>query len=168
MTCKRTKEYKMSDKKSKPKYKLGMVVAVPLPDGRFAFGKVFKDTDLGVYDFVSKKMESLKAVTAHKIAFFQPVTDEPIKSGEWPILGEEPFPDEESSWGPPKVVGVFPEMEVDPSRLKISHKGTYRQATPKEAAGKDIELFCQRAELCVDIIVDRLINGNNDKYRVKI
>src|SRR5216683_2727187 len=58
---------KMTNKKSKPKYKVGAVVAVPLPDGRFAFAKVFRDTDLGVYDFVSKKIEPLRDVIGHKI-----------------------------------------------------------------------------------------------------
>lgn len=158
----------MKNSKPKLKLKLGAVIAVPLPDGRFAFGKMFRDSNVGVYDFISNKIESLKEIIKHKIAFFEPTTDSAIKSGEWPIVGEDPFPDNDSSWAPPKVVGVFPEMQADPSRLKISYRGAYRKADPKEAAGKDIELFCQRPDLFVEIIVDRLIDGNHDKYRVKL
>src|SRR4051812_2656797 len=117
----------------KSKYQIGAIVAVPLPGGKYAFAKIYKDLHLAVYDLVSNKIESFEDVISHKISFFLAVTDRPIKSGDWPVIGQQPFPDEESSWAPPMVVGTFPGMEVDPTRLKITHKGTGRLAKPGEA-----------------------------------
>lgn len=152
----------------KAKYKFGSVIAIPLPNNKFAFAKIFRDFDLGVYDFVSDKIENLTDIIAHKIAFFQATTSSPIKSGAWPVIGEELFPDEESSWGPPKASGVLPGMEIDPLKTKIMYKGELRCAKPEEIVGMDIESFCQRPELFVQIVVDRLINGNHNNYRVKL
>lgn len=158
----------MTKKKPNQKYKIGTVVAIPLPGSKYAFAKVFRNTDLGVYDLVSTKIEALQDIVNREIKFFQPTTDSAIKSGEWLIIGEEPFADEESSWGPPKVTGVFSGMKINPLLLKISFKGQYRRATLKEIEGMEIEAFCQRPEMCVDVIVDRLLRGNNDKYQIKL
>jgi hypothetical protein len=157
----------MAKRTGKQKPTLGAIIAIPLPDKKFAFARMFKNYDLGVYDLVSDKIEPPDKVAKHKIAFFQHATDAAIKSGEWPIIGEEPFPDEEAAWGPARAAGVLPGVELPPSMLRLSYKGSTRPATPKEVAGLDMDLFCQRPELCVDIIVDRLIKGQHDKYRVK-
>jgi hypothetical protein len=113
------------------------------------------------------RLEPVSTVTRHPIVFFQSATDSAIKSGEWPVIGTEPFPDEESAWGPPKASGVLPGIKVDPRTLQIRYKGVSRRATLKEAAGLDIGTFSQRPDLFVNIVVDRLINGQHDKYRVK-
>lgn len=155
-----------SKPKAKKKYRVGSIIAVPLPEGRFAFAKVFKDFDLGVYDYVADEVAPLTEVLTHKIAFFQAAGDAPIKSGEWPVIGEQLFPDEESAWGPPRASGVIPGYKIDPMMLRIRHKDVARRATLEEAAGMDVETFSQRPELLVEILVDRLINGNHDKYRI--
>ena len=64
----------MSGLRSK-KYHDGSVIAIPIPDGKFAFAKVFKDFEFGVYDFVAKEIKPLEDVTKHSIAFFQATTD---------------------------------------------------------------------------------------------
>jgi hypothetical protein len=151
----------------KVKYKLGAIVAVPLPGGRFAYAKVYRDFDLGVYDFVSNEIVPIAEVLKHKIAFFQAATDEPIKSGEWPIIGDEAFPDEESAWGPPRAVVFPPGAPLESADLKISHKDVLRRATAAEVKGLDFGTFAQESELLVRILVDRLIHGKHDEYRVK-
>jgi hypothetical protein len=151
----------------KVKYKLGAIVAVPLPGGRFAYAKVHQDLDLGVYDFVSKGMVPLADVLKHKFAFFQGCTDEAIKSGEWPIIGDEAFPDEESAWGPPKAVVFPPGAPLESADIKISHKDVLRRATAAEVKGLDFATFAQESELLIPILVDRLVRGKHDEYRVK-
>lgn len=151
---------------SKQKYKVGQIVAIPLPGGRFAYAKVFNDFDLGVYDFLSNEMAPVERVVKKKFLYFNSVTDRAIKSGAFIVIGEEPFPDEESAWAPPMASGIFPEDD-DMETLQIDHKGDSRYATPKEAAGMYIRDFAQRPELFVKDIVDRLVKGNNRKYRVK-
>ena len=151
----------------KVKYKLGAIVAVPLPGGRFAYAKVHQDFDLGVYGFVSNGIVPVADVLKHKITFFQSATDEPITSGEWPIIGEEVFPDEESAWGPPRAIVFPPGAPLESADLKITHKDVMRRATAAEVRGLDFGTFAQTAELLVGTLIDRLINGNDDEYRVK-
>jgi hypothetical protein len=153
-------------KSTKQAYKVGQIVAIRLPDRRFAYAKVFNDFDLGVYDFLSAEIEPMARVVRHKFSFFNAVTDRAIKSGTFLVIGEQPFPDEESAWAPPMASGIFPD---DPGVgvLHIDHKGISRRAaTPKEAAGMDVRSFSQRPELFVGQIVDRLVKGNHDNYRV--
>lgn len=147
---------------------MGSIIAVPLSDGRFAYAKVYQDFNLAVYDFLSKEMVSIQKVLKHKIAFFQAATDLPIKSGEWPIIGEDPFPNEEASWGPPKAV-VFPPggTPLESADLKIYYKGALRgRAKPEEVKGLDFNTIAQRPELFIRILEDRLIRGNHAAYRV--
>ena len=152
----------------KGKYKIGSIIAVPLPDGRYAFAKVFENLDLGVYDLLARQIEPVDKVTARKISFFQICTDKPIRSGEWPVIGEEPFADEESAWGPPRVAGVFPGMDVDPMLLQIRHKGVGRRATAKEVEGLEFGTICQTAAQMLQVIQARLIEGRHDEYRIKV
>lgn len=157
----------MAKSGTRSKYEIGSVLAIPLPDGRFAFAKVHKDFELGIYDFLAEEIRPLEDVTKHRIAFFQAATDAPIKSGAWPIIGVEPFPDEAHAWAPPKAVGVMPGLRINPGVLQILEKGALRRATPAEVAGLDMASFCQQPELLVNVVVDRLINGRNDRYRVQ-
>lgn len=148
----------------KQKYKVGQIVAIPLPDKRFAYGKVFNDFDIGVYDFLSDEMEPVERVVKKKFLFYNAVTDRAIKSGAFIVIGEQPFPDEESAWAAPMATGVFPE---DPGVgvLHIAHKGEMWGATPEEAAGMDVRDFSQEPELFVELVVDRLVNRNHRSYR---
>jgi hypothetical protein len=160
----------MAKKKAPSKrqqYKVGQIVAIPLPDHKFAYAKVFNEFDLGVYDFLSDEIEPLSHVVKKKILYFNGVTDRAIKDGTFIVIGEEPFPDEESAWAPPMASGVFP-GDDDLRTLHIDHKGVSRKATPQEAAGMYIRGFFPRPEIFVKRVVDRLVNGNNRKYRVKV
>ena len=157
----------MAKKKSRYKYKTGSIVAIPLPDGTFAFAKVFRDHDFGVYSLVSKKVEPLEKILEHEFAFFQASTDSAILTGDWPIVGEVPFPDEESAWGPPRGGGNLPQEGVGTPSPMLHHKGKMRSASIEELIGLDIEGFCQNPELFVDVLVDRLIKDDHTDYRVQ-
>lgn len=155
---------KSKEPSRKQKYKVGQIVAIPLPDKRFAYGKVFNDLDVGVYDFLSDEIETIKRVVKNKFLFYSVVTDRAIKSGAFIVIGEQPFSDEESAWAPAMAAGIFPEDQTV-GVLHIAHKGEFLGAAPEQAAGKDIRVFCQEPELFVELVVDRLVNRNNRKYR---
>jgi hypothetical protein len=116
--------------------------------------------------WASQVIEPVEKVVARKMAFYASAVTSPIRSGTWPVIGEHPFADEDSAWGPPQATGVWPGEKVDPLAVKIYEKGKLRRATPREVAGMEIQLFCQRPELFVEIVVDRLVKGNHRKYRV--
>ena len=155
---------KSKNQSKKQKYKVGQIVAIPLPDKRFAYGKVFNDLDVGVYDFLSDEIEPVERVVKKKILFYSAVTDRAIKNGAFTIIGEQPFPDEESAWAPAMAAGIFPQ-DYSVGVLHITHKGHYLPASPDQAAGMDICDFSQEPELFVELVVDRLVNRNNSKYR---
>ena len=155
---------KSKNQSKKQKYKVGQIVAIPLPDKRFAYGKVFNDLDVGVYDFLSDEIEPVERVVKKKILFYSAVTDRAIKNGAFTIIGEQPFPDEESAWAPAMAAGIFPE-DHSVGMLHITHKGHYLPASPDQVAGMDICVLCQEPELFVELVVDRLVNQNNSKYR---
>lgn len=159
-TAKRSSE---ASPKKQP-YKVGQILAIPLPGGRYAYGKVFNDLDVGVYDFLSNRLEPVEKVVAHRILFYNGLGSRVVKSGEFPVIGEQPFADEASAWAPPMVVGIDIDDHTD-GTLNISHKGEVRGATPAEAKGLEIWFLCQRADLFVDLVVDRLVNQNHRRYR---
>ena len=150
-------------------YGLGNVVAIPLPNGKFAYAKIFDDCDFGVYEVISDGILPLSAVISSHIVIYQACTDSSIKNGEWKVIGEEPFIDPESAWAPPKA--TFYVREADEwtvfGKPHIYHKGETRMATLEEVRGLDIMSVCQRPELLVEIIIDRVVNGNHEEYKVR-
>jgi immunity protein 26 of polymorphic toxin system len=152
----------------KQRFGPGTVIAIPLPKGRFAYAKLHNDHDFGIYDFLSKEIEPLEKVIAHDFAFFYAGTDDAIKSGAWPIVGEQPFTNKEAAWGPPRVGGVLPQDNpgMPPGPL-LFHKGKTRPAKLADVIGLDVELFFAVPEGLTDIIQDRLIKGKHDGYKVK-
>jgi len=155
---------KSKETSKKQKYKVGQIVAIPLPDKRFAYGKVFNDLDVGVHDFLSDDVVPVERVVKKNILFYSVVTDRAIKNGAFTVIGEQPFPDEESAWAPAMAAGIFPE-DQSVGMLHIAHKGNFLPATPDQAAGMDIRVFCQEPELFVELVIDRLVDRNNRKYR---
>lgn len=155
---------KSKETSKKQKYKVGQIVAIPLPDGTFAYGKVFNNLAVGVYDYLSAGIDPVERVVNHKILFFSAVTDRAITYGAFTVIGEQPFPDEDSAWAPAMAAGIFPE-DHSIGMLHITHKGHYLPATPDQARGMGICVLCQSPELFVELVVDRLVSGNNRKYR---
>jgi len=156
-------------RKSRKKYQVGSVIAIPLPDGRFGFAKAFNDFDWGVYDLVTEGMLGLESVTKHPFSFFQACTDSAVNDGSWPVIGQEPFSSVEDAWGPPKAT-----MYVRDSNEwtmggvpRVSYQGETMIATLDDVVGMDIASFCHRPDLLVKLIIDRVIKGNHDQYRVR-
>ena len=144
----------------------GAIVALPLPDGKFAFAKVYNDHNLGVYDFVSDKIEAADVVREHKIAFHQGVVDTALKSGEWAVIGMEPFATDDDAWPPVRAAGIIPGRPIDPLMVGLNHKGKSRRAKLDEVLGLEVSVFYPTPKHFINMVVDRLVKGNHDKYRV--
>ncbi len=155
-------------KKEKYECKVGLIVAIPLPDKRFAFAKVFNDNFFGVYSLVSNKIEPLEKILKHEIAFFQSATHSAVISGKWPIVGEDPFPDGESAWAPPQAAGDLPQDDAGTPNPMRYHKGKLKNARIEDLIGLDIFSACPDPDLFIDVLVDRLIRGDHSEYRVRL
>ena len=152
-----------------PQHTAGTIVAIPLPNGEFGYGRLFHDPWLGLYEFVSPTIERVEVVASHPISFFNSINDQAIQNGLWPIIGERPFSSVEDSWPPPQAtmysrnsnrwtMGGVPRM---------THKGITRTATLEQVCGLDIATANPRPEGVARTIVDRLIHGNHAKYKVR-
>ena len=134
------------------KIRLGTVVAIPLTNGHHAYGRVHEDANLAIYSLVSPALVTLEQVSSSPVAFFTGAFDTAIRSGEWPILGVLPFPDNESAWAPPTYIQDI----IDPTKYRIYHRGEMRPATPDETAGLDIACVRKPGQV-VDLIEQRLL-----------
>ena len=112
--------------------KPGTIVAIPLTDGRFAFAKVFADSMLGVYDWVSPSMPPLAQVLGQAFAFHQATTLSAITRGDWPTLGFEPFRCEDDAWAPPLATCYARETgKWTMGEPKLYHRGAGPQRVPR-------------------------------------
>ena len=157
-----------STKPKRQKYKLGSIVAIPLPDGRFAFGRVFRDFDFAIYRLVVDQIPDVSQVVHQPIAFFHSGTDDGIKKGLWPVIGELPFADPEEAWGPTKATCYrWSTNEWTMGVPKISHKGETLTATLEQVQGLEIMKFSPNPEGFAWVIDERLVKGQHEEYKVR-
>lgn len=143
-------------------------MAIPLPTGQFAYAKVYNDMNMAIYKLLTFRISDVELIKHSSIAFYQAATDSAIKNGEWPVIGEDPFPDEGSACPPPKAYGVVVEAGIGLDSPKIIEKGQIRSATLEEIKGMEIDTFCQRPELLIDKIMMRLVEGKPPKNIVPV
>jgi Immunity protein 26 len=156
------------NKVTKQKISLGDVFAIPVPDGRFAYGKIFRDGEYGVYDFLTADIATVQEVLKHPIAFYMVGTDSAIKKGVWPIIGFDAFASDDDAWAPAKAAFYLRETNewTMGGTPRVVDKGQTRVATFDEVKGLDILMVQPKPEYLVEIIVTRLINGNHADYKV--
>jgi hypothetical protein len=133
-------------------HKPGDIVAIPLPEGGYAFGKLFKGDNIGIYGFISESILPLDEVTKHGILFFSGVDNKAITSGGWPVIGNQPFQHEAESWPPP----TFAQDLVDRSRFRVTDQGNIKEAKPYEIAGLE-NTIVRTPELLVREICFQLV-----------
>lgn len=156
-------------KYKRQKYSLGSIVAIPLSDGRYAFSRVFKDCDFAIYDLVLDHIPDMSQVVQRPIAFFHAGTDQGIKKGLWPVIGEQPFANPEEAWGPPKATCY----DRDENRWSmggvphINYKGKTWTATLEQVQGLEIMTVSPSIDGFVWVIEERLIKGQNEEYKVR-
>lgn len=86
----------------KRKLKLGDVYKIPLPDGRFAYGRLFKEFTLGIYKDILEEGKVLPS--NEKYMFFVGVYKDLLQDGEWTVIENRPFLTDDDAWGPPLCV----------------------------------------------------------------
>lgn len=81
----------------KQRVNLGDIVAIPLPDGRFAFGREF-ESGLGVYDHIGKTISDTP-VGLRRFLFIVGVVRADLCSGQWPKVGKDTdLPKDATGW----------------------------------------------------------------------
>lgn len=151
------------------KPRIGTVIAIPLPNGQFAYGRLFKDPWLGIYECLSTSIEPVDEVAKFPISFFNAINDRAIKSGLWPIIGEKPFLAADDAWPPPQATMYSRETNrwIMGGIPRVSFRDETLIATLDEVRGLDIATANPQPEGVVRTILDRLVHGNHDQYRVR-
>jgi hypothetical protein len=115
----------------KQRIRPGDNLEICLPDGRYAYGKIFNDASIGVYDIVT----STRAVPAMGASFMfvVGVYRDLLTSGKWPRVAHEPFPTPEDAWPPPYAV-------KDPisGEWSIYHRGNIHPANQSTVAHLEV------------------------------
>lgn len=141
-------------RRSRTRPKVGDIFQVPLPDGRFAYGKVFRDASVGIYRKIFDK--PTEPPIRSRFAFIVGLYDDILKSGVWPIVGHEPFASEEGSWPPPNYI-----KDIISGEYSIYHKGEIRPSTKAECRGLE-----EAAVWDIHHVVDRIMGGGKVRRRV--
>lgn len=102
---------------------LGAVCQISLPDGRYAYGRIFKDASIAIYRTVTLRPKS-PPIGEREYRFVVGIYDDVPGSARCPIVGQDAFAVNEDPWPPPCKV-------VDPitGALRIYHRGEMRPAT---------------------------------------
>ena len=154
--------------KSRIKPSLGDVVAIPLEEHGFAYAVILRSETFAVLEVVTKQLLSLDEALNAKPSFYQAGVLDAVKDKRWPIIGRVTFDNEEDEWAPPRATWYIRETnEWTVGTPRVQLRGQAIPATLEEVKGMDIFSVCHTPELVIKVIIDRLINGNHDNYKVR-
>ena len=138
-------------RKIKIRLKLGNVYAILLPNGKYAFGRTFKDASIAIYNHIGGTMEDLPKDEEYQ--FIVGIYEDVLKSGNWPVVDNRPFVSQEEAWPPPTCI-----IDKISGGYSIYHKGEIRKSTKAECEGLE-----EAAVWDSGLIIDRIMGG--DKWR---
>lgn len=86
----------------KKRIKIGDVYAIPLPNDKFAFGRIFLDAGIAFYTHIGETKNDLLKNEEYK--FIVGIYDYVLKSGIWDVVANRPFLRKEEAWPPPACI----------------------------------------------------------------
>lgn len=113
------------------KIRIGNVYEIPLPNGKKAYARLYKEYTLAIYEGLYDNYSQLEHDT--KIYRFICVYRDVLNNPEWKIVDYKPFSNEDDAWAPPRRV-------IDPLTLegRLYYKGVISKCTFDEC--KDLEV----------------------------
>lgn len=138
----------MCAKRTRQRVRIGDVVAIPLPDGWFGYGRVYRDAAIGVYDLTTPEVVDVSKVVSRPMAFWTGCFSTAMASGQWRVIGGDAFRNAEEAWPPPNYIQDI----VSPGRFEIYHKGEIRPATEDEVQGMEEAKVLKPGEVVVRIM----------------
>lgn len=115
----------------KKRLKLGDIYEIKLPNGKRAYGRLFKEYTLGIYTGFYDNFEEVpeNAVYYRFIGVYKDI----LQDNVWRIVGNRPFKNEEESWPPPMCV-----VDAITRKGSLYYKGKIVSCTYDEC--KDLEI----------------------------
>lgn len=107
----------------------GDVFEIPLPNGKFAYGRVYDDAGVGIYRFSSDTPNN-PPLGLRDFLFHVGMYEDILSEGEWSIVGRDEYREGESRFPPPSYI-------KDPitNTYSIYHKGEIWPAAESEIRG---------------------------------
>lgn len=134
--------------KRRRRLKIGDVYAIPLPNEKYAFGKVFKDAGFGIYGHIGDSIDDLP--DKEDFLFNVGVYKDVLTSGKWDVVENRPFSSEEEAFPPPKYM-----QDKISGEYSIYHKGEIKEATKEECVGLEVASVWDEQH-----IIDRIMGVN--------
>ncbi|RHW42309.1 hypothetical protein D1B31_04785 [Neobacillus notoginsengisoli] len=130
--------------------KIGDVYAIPLPNGKYAFGRIFKDGGIGIYKYIGENIEDIPKVEEYQ--FIVGIYEYVLKSGDWTVVENRPFKSDGEAFPPPFCI-----IDSISGEYSIYQKGEIRSATKSECEGLEVA-----AVWADNHIIDRIMG--DDKW----
>jgi hypothetical protein len=137
---------------NKRRIKIGDIYAIPLPNGKYAYGRVFKDAGIGIYNKMGENIEDIPKEDDYM--FIVGVYRDVLQSGDWNFVINKKFETEEDAW-PPKMANY----DMISKKYNIYYKGEFSPSIEDEC--KDLEVA---AIWDSHHIIDRIM-GNNKWHK---
>lgn len=134
----------------KIKVKIGDVFEIKLPNSKFAYGRVYNDAAVGIYQDIMNKPNSPPIGSRHFI-FIVGMYKEILTSGEFPIIDRDPFDSSDDEWPPPSYI-----KDLMSGEYKIYHKGKIRESSYEECRNLEETAVWDSQE-----IIERIINSSH-------
>lgn len=102
-----------------------------IPDGRYAYGRVYDDASVGIYRVVTDE-PGQPPIGSRDFLFNVGMYEDILSLGKCPIIAHDPFDVGEDTWPPPNCI-------VDPitGEHSIYHRGEIRPASEAECRGME-------------------------------
>lgn len=84
----------MNSNKKKIRCIPGSVIAIPLRDGHFSYGRILQEPLIAFYDLRSHDILPIESVLPLSIIFTLYVMNYPITDGDWKVIGNAPLTSE--------------------------------------------------------------------------
>lgn len=125
--------------------KVGDIYRLKLPNGLYAFGRLFKDATIGVYSQLSD--DSSYVPNNDEYMFYVGIYNSSLR--QWEKVGHKDFISEEESWPPPTYT-------IDPitKRYSMYYKGTFTASSYDECKNLEVAAVWENSH-----IIDRIM-GN--------
>jgi len=130
----------------KVSFKPGDVFQIRLPDGRYAYGRVYRDASVGIYRQITNEPNN-PPIGSRDFMFYVGMYEDVLTSGLCPVVGHDAFEPPESEWPPPYYV-----KDMLSGAYRIYHKGQFRRASETECTGLE-----EAAVWELSAIIDRIM-----------
>lgn len=136
----------------KRRLKIGDVYAIPLPNGKYAFGKVFKDAGFGIYEHIGETIKDLPK--EEEFQFNVGIYKDVLISGNWEIVEHRPFSSDNEAYPPPKYI-----KDIISGEYSIYYKGEIIKSSQSECEGLELAAVWDKHQIIDRIMGDDKGNG---------